>query len=433
MKKIKTSVKWILLVLFFLFQFLAAMITYWFLRPYQPRLNPKLSIKHWTIINDGAHNSCTDMTFFKGYYYLAFVSAPSHAGSHHSKVILKRSKDLSNWENTATFALPDEDIRDPKLTPVGNRLFLYVLKNKSALAQPYITIYSYSTNGTKWSLFKNILYKNFSPKGLLFWRPKTRDQKTWYVPAYKNDNSFAALLKSTDGITWEFVSHIYNLPGIDETSIEFMKNGDLIGTIRMEVFADSPLGNNNSGTIIFHSKPPYQKYNYSKDKMTRLDGPVLFRIQDKVYASGRYQPDRDMIFAVNGSALSKKRTALFLVEPKKLSYLSEFPSTGDTSYPGVVFYKDSVYLSYYTSDLGTDYPWVLGMIKRSDIRMVKISQNKLIEAGKSPLKPYRETPAGYPVFVILLILNILIRVLVKKKKRKKKQKELEISDYFAKH
>ena len=73
-----------------------------------------------------------------------------------------------------------------------------------------------------------------------------------------------------------------------------------------------------------------------------------------------------------GSAIARKRTALFEVRENGLAYLTDFPSNGDTSYVGLVMEGDAAYLTYYTSPLSHDFPWAMGMLLPTEIRMVKI-------------------------------------------------------------
>ena len=69
---------------------------------------------------------------------------------------------------------------------------------------------------------------------------------------------------------------------------------------------------------------------------------------------------------------SRKRTSLFLVEESGLRYLTDLPSSGDTSYAGVVMQGDELYASYYTSPPEHDITWVMGMFRPSHIRMARI-------------------------------------------------------------
>ena len=122
----------------------------------------------------------------------------------------------------------------------------------------------------------------------------------------------------------------------DETDFEFLPNGDMLCTARLEVKADSPFGHADASTLLALAPPPYEHWTYRKSKVTRLDGPALFAYDGRVYAVGRHQPGPFGPLTKLGSMLSRKRTSLYLVEPERLVYLSDLPSAGDTSYAGVV-------------------------------------------------------------------------------------------------
>ena len=101
----------------------------------------------------------------------------------------------------------------------------------------------------------------------------------------------------------------------------------------------------------------------------------------------------------SGGALSRKRTSLFLVEPQRLVFLSDLPSSGDASYAGVVLGAGALIASYYTSDPARDRPWLLGMFLRSDVRIARVPLDALsalaaarADAGGSPegLKSVRD-------------------------------------------
>ena len=119
--------------------------------------------------------------------------------------------------------------------------------------------------------------------------------------------------------------------------------------------------------------------------MTRLDGPNLFSLDGVVYAVGRYQPDPNGFLTRMGGILSRKRTALYRVEPDRLVRLSDLPSSGDTSYAGVAVRDGALYVDYYTSRIDRDWPWLFGMALRTDIRMARI-----------PLDALRAVSAAHP-------------------------------------
>ena len=148
--------------------------------------------------------------------------------------------------------------------------------------------------------------------------------------------------------------------------------------------SDSWSGHPEGSTLVATSEPPFETWAPgTKSQVTRLDGPTLFTYNEKVYAVGRYQPHVAGPFGWQGSIFSRKRTALYLVEEDRLVYLSDLPSAGDTSYSGVVRRGDYMYVSYYSNDVKRDYPWILGMVSPSAIRMARINLPSLEALGEA--------------------------------------------------
>jgi hypothetical protein len=296
-----------------------------------------------------------------------------------------RSKDAHNWTKVKELRIPGEDIRDPKFAVIKGRLILYVLKSVRFEAEPYMTAYTFTDDGNTWAGLTDLTEHN----GWLFWNPKSADGKNWYVPVYWYEHGKSALLKSTDGMKWEMVSIIHNgrdeKTGAndrnDETDIEFMPDGRMIATMRMEG-SDSLFGDPKACTNIEVSSPPYTKWSEPiSDFTTRLDGPALFSYNNRIYAAGRFNPYKPGPVNYFGSIFSKKRTSLYLVTEKGLIRLTDFPSAGDTSYNGVVIRDGFAYISYYTSNIKRDWPWLMGMVSASDIRIAKVNLAGLEKAA----------------------------------------------------
>ena len=255
---------------------------------------------------------------------------------------------------------------------IGGRLILYALKNISFEAEPYLTTAATSEDGVTWTEFVDM-----EPEGWLFWRPETPDGgKTWYMPAYWHEHGKSVLLTSRDGIAWEINAIIYSGDVNDETAVIFLPDGRMLATARLEV-SGYYFGDNRGNTLIATAEPPFMTWSYHHSDVTRLDGPALFAYNGRVYAVGRFQPGCKSTPFETGSILAKKRTSLFLVEEDRLVWLSDLPSDGDTSYAGVVVRGDEAYVSYYTSGIKRDYPWIIGMLLESDIMMAKIDLKKL--------------------------------------------------------
>lgn len=341
-------------------------LLYWLARPNTASIDPSLEMETWDIVADGTHNSNTDLIYWNDSFYLVYQTSPYHLGSERSKLIIRKSGDARYWEKVTEFQASRGELRDPKFAAIGDRLFLYALRNVRWTAEPYTTAYTFSEDGSRWSPLVDA-----QPEGWLFWRPKTFDSISWYVPAYWREHGRSILLKSNDGIGWSSVSQIYEGEKNDETAIEFLPDGRMIATGRLEG-SGSLLGDAQASTVIAAASSPYEGWSYTKSRVTRLDGPRLVSHSGRVFAVGRYQPGRVPVFSERGSIFSKKRTSLFVVEPEGLTYLSDLPSAGDTSYAGAVILGDAMYVCYYSSPIDRDYPWILGMLTRTNIRMAKI-------------------------------------------------------------
>ncbi len=371
-KTITTILKIIVIALTVAILIPALFIAVSVVRPNRSMVAEALGPEVWPAVSDDRHNSNTDLVFFKDCFWLIHASAPWHFASETTRLILRRSTDAHTWEKVAEFQNPGEDIRDPKLAVIGGRLILYALKNTSFEAEPYLTVAAASDDGVTWTKFVDM-----DPKGWLFWRPESPDGgKTWYIPAYWFEHGKSIVLKSEDGLNWDVASIVYSGDVNDETAITFLPDLTMLATGRLEV-SGYYFGDNRGNTLIATAQPPYMTWNYSHSNITRLDGPALFSYNGRVYAVGRYQPGAKPFLFETGSILARKRTSLFLVEEDRLVWLSDLPSAGDTSYAGVVVRGDEAYVSYYTSNIRRDYPWIIGMLSKSDILMAKVDLKKL--------------------------------------------------------
>jgi hypothetical protein len=360
---------------------LAAGLAWLWFRPNRAEVDPRLQLEWWDAVADGLHNSNTDLILWQGDFLLVHDARPYHFGSPDARLVLRRSHDGRAWRELARFQVPGKDIRDPKLAVIGGRLHLFALPNSGKMATPEGTLLATSADGVAWTPLEPV-----GPDGWLFWRPKSNDGgRTWYVPAYWKDHGRSILLRSTDGTHWEQVSVIQEGNGNDETDIVFLPDGRLLATTRLEVTPDTVLGNYDGRTGLHVAAPPYTEWTTHESRLTRLDGPNLFTVDGQVFAVARYQPDPNGFLTRMGGILSRKRTALYRVEPERLVRLSDLPSSADTSYAGVVVRDGFLWVDWYTSRVDRDWPWLFGMPLRTDIKI-----------GRIPLDALRELSAATP-------------------------------------
>jgi hypothetical protein len=338
------------------------------------------ALESWPAVADGLHNSNTDLIHWRGAFWLAHAAAPWHFRSTRTRIVIRRSPDARAWTEVASFSVPGEDVRDPKLAVIADKLFLYFLPNRHfPEPQPYTTLVTASSDGATWEAPAPV-----EPSGWLLWRPKKLGDEL-VVTAYWHEHGRAALLRSSDGRRWQTVSFIVEGDNVDETDVETLNDGRLLVSSRLEgADHDSWFGDPDGATQLSVAAPPYVDWSRTRDTLARLDGPCLFRVEDRVYAVGRYEPEPRGLLFHTGSILARKRTALYRVEPTRLRLLAILPSAGDTAYAGVVVHEGSVYASYYTSRVDRDYPWLVGMLAASDIRIARLPLDALARLDAAP-------------------------------------------------
>jgi hypothetical protein len=355
-------------------------------------VNSHLDFTNEVFVTNGRHNANTDLIYWNGNYYFIYANQPGNQGSTTTFLSVNRGNDLHAMTEIMQLRVAGEDIRDPKFAIINNQIFIYYLKNSGVIAIPYGTAYLNSSDGVTWSIPADLP----GMAGWCLWRPRTLNGTTWYCSVYKNDQTDCSMFKTTDGINWIFVSKIASGVGISEDELTFLSDGRMLVSIRNELNSAAVVGDVNAGTLLAIAAPPYTSWSVTLDKLTKLDGPCLFNINDTsnvthYFAVGRFQPEVDSMLTAMGSVFAKKRTSLFefvnLSATPALRYISDLPSSGDSTYEGVVIESDRLYITYYTNDPARDPAWLLGMLIPSDIILTNISVASLLDAANNPLVP----------------------------------------------
>src|SRR5262249_14286418 len=151
-----------------------------------------------------------------------------------------------------------------------------------------------------------------------------------------------------------------------EVELVFLPSGTLMALVRMDGTSQELLGSfGRLRTKVCTAKPPYTQFDCAQELSPyRLDGPLAFFLNHRLFAGARQQIGED----------GRKRTAMWELvadDDGRISDIKEWgelPSAGDTSYAGAaVVDANRVLLSWYSGDLVLDQSWVIGILDASDI------------------------------------------------------------------
>lgn len=293
------------------------------------------SQKIWDQAN---HNAFTDLVHFQGTFYCTFREGTGHVPGESGKdggIRVIKSVDGKEWESVALLEVDQYDLRDPKLsiTP-DNRLMLLMGSTDydGKIMKGRLPRVSFSADGRAFSEPIPVkIDSKISNHQDWLWRV-TWHQNTGYGVVYQDmgDRSSAYLVKTTNGIDYQLVIGL-NIDGKpNEATIKITTNHEMTMVIRRE--------SENRHGYLGKSKPPYKKWAW-QDMGIRLGGPDFITLTDGNLLLGT------RVYSDQGS-----KTGLFIIDEKaNCTQVAEFPSGGDTSYPGMVWLDETVYISYYSS------------------------------------------------------------------------------------
>jgi hypothetical protein len=291
------------------------------------------------IWDQAPHSAFTDLIRFNNSFYCTFREGPSHVSGPRGNARILTSADGNNWESMASFKIDGLDVRDPKLSITPDKRLMVLIDvetykdGKVDTRKPYM---SYSDkNGEN---FSQPLASGVDPKIAVksdwVWRV-TWNKGVAYAINYQPGAIY--LVKSTDGKYFENVSKIDVDGSPNESTIRFDANGKMYVMIRRE-------GGDKMG-VLAKSVYPYTSWSFNKMNK-RLGGPDFLFLNDTTLCIGsRLYEQKDVAI--------KRYTAVFLSSLDGQIYKTiKLPSGGDTSYPGMLVYKNKLWFSYYSSHEG---------------------------------------------------------------------------------
>jgi len=317
-----------------------------------------------------------------GRLYLAWRSAPTHFASSETRLYVVSSADEGKvWRFEDKIELR-ADVREPHLLSLGGSLYLYFVEfGKSAYRfEPGRVWRSERAKDGGWGAPVRVPLDGEVP-----WDIQVRDGKAWmssYAGAHYDllhkGEIRVKLRESKDGLDWEPKGGdaVVHRGGASEAAFAFDKEGRLWAMTRNEDGDDSGWG---SALATAAPGEPRRWLFPAESDPERYDSPKLFEHEGEIYMVARRDVGgpfdrrwRRLPFVVQRLAYMlgywsrPKRTALYRIDrpQRKVVWLQDLPSAGDTAFPSIVSTgPHSFLMANYSSPLDMqDASWLHGQI-----------------------------------------------------------------------
>jgi hypothetical protein len=276
------------------------------------------------------HNAFTDLVRWHDAFYCAFREGQGHAGDR-GRLRVIRSTDGIQWRSTGLLEMDRYDLRDAALsiTPDDRMMLMGGAQEMIDGERATGTFVSFSTDGGQWSEPQIVI-----PPGRWLWRVTWQDDWAYGVAYAASDGRpFSSLHRSRDGRHFETVApQLLGAGGWPtEARIRFADDRTAYCLHRRD-------GEQGNTAYLGSSPPPYDDWTW-RDLGVGLGGPNFVRV-----------PSGEWIAAGRRSE-SGPRTEIAELDLRRgeLRPLLTLPSGGDTSYPGLVWFDDMLWVSYYSS------------------------------------------------------------------------------------
>ena len=276
------------------------------------------------------HNAFTDLARYRGAWFCAFREARTHALCA-GKVRVLRSEDGGKWESAALISERGVDLRDPKLSAApGGELELLmggspVRNGRYEGRRPRVCR---SPNGVSWSPPLPV-----AEEGDWLWRVD-RAAGMSYGISYRLPSPrrwTVELLQSRDGLAYSELARL-EVPGKPNEATLRFRGREAIALVRREA--------GNGRAWIGRSLPPYRSWRW-REAEERVGGPDFIAL-----------PNGSLIAATRIWRRGAPSVAVCAMTRSSLRPILELPSGGDCGYPGMVFHRGILRLSYYSSHEG---------------------------------------------------------------------------------
>ncbi len=317
-------------------------------------------------------NNNLDATYYKGRYYLAFRTAPTHFASKKTKLYIISSSDREKWDYETEFFM-GSDMREPRFLVYSDTLFFYFFEAGTKLTtfEPKQIWMSKTSGDKQWTEKCSLGLEGYVP-----WRLRQRGD-TIYLSAYYGVNLYRnhnfpdlRLFYSTNGLNFIPIAETSQIPtkGGEEGEFEFDSQGNLWATVRLE----------GSGAYVAYAHRDSLHTWRTRFTKHKYDSALMLNHEDTMYVFARRHLRGDATKTELPTraqrrnnlirySLTKKKTAMYRLNKANLTleHIMDFPSTGDNAFPAIAKISDN---SYFLLNYSNDFKkkqrnWLGGQFK----------------------------------------------------------------------
>lgn len=280
------------------------------------------------------HNAFTDLIRHDGWFYCVFREGSKHV-SPDGKLRVIRSKDGNAWESAALIESSEGDLRDAKIsvTPDGRLMLAGAIAFSAGSPVRHRSLVWLSKDGAHWSDAKSVADPNY-----WLWRITWHGAKALGV-GYLTEPDRRAVRLYEGNADGGFRSVVDDL-GIEgypnESAIRFGKDGTAYCLLRRDPWKGAP-----SNGLLGISRAPYREWQWT-DLDRRIGGPD-FQITGEGAGIA--------VVRLHDGTVRTSVCRLNLKSPS-IEEILRLPSSGDSSYAGIVLDKGLAWISYYSSHEG---------------------------------------------------------------------------------
>jgi len=279
------------------------------------------------IWDQAPHNALTDLIRFRDLWYCVFREGTGHI-SPDGKIRILVSRDGLNWNPRTLLSLPGADLRDPKITitPDGRLMLNAAAAYDLRAPKRHQSLAWFSPDGTQWDAPVEIGDPNY-----WLWRVTWHECVAYGIGYSTVDQAGVRLYSSRDGTSFERLADKLFKEGLpNEATIIFQEDHTALCLLRRE--------EGDATAMLGSARPPYRVWDW-KDLGVRIGGPHLL-----------FLPDGRLVAAVRRYG-KKPWTSLNWLDPVagELEEFQALPSGGDTSYAGLYWHEEVLWVSYYSS------------------------------------------------------------------------------------